>query len=128
MHVIYIFQIQFTYERDDGHVTSWVDHVLCSNRTLTIVSVSVSVDDVVGAINLIKPHKVDSAHLSTEHLKHSALTIAGPLSAFFTAVLCHGYMPKCIRDCTLVPIPKNNKDPSSSKFTLQSDCNCFSFE
>jgi len=68
-----------------------------------------------GAIHLIKPHKVDSAHLSAEHLKHSALSIAGPLSGLFTAVLRHGYMPKCIRDCTLVPIPKNNKDPSSSK-------------
>ena len=40
------------------------------------------------------------------------LSIAGPL---FTAVLCHGYMPKCIRVGMLVPTPKNNKDPSSSK-------------
>ena len=53
-------------------------------------------DDVLGAIHLIKPHKVDSAHLSAEHLKHSALSIGGPLSGFFTAVLRHGYMPKCI--------------------------------
>ena len=60
-------------------------------------------------------------------LRYSALSIAGPLSAFFTAVLRHGYMPKCIRDCMSVPIPKNNKDPSSSK-KLQSNCNCIPLE
>ena len=78
-------------------------------------TVHVPIDDVLNAIHLIKPNKVDSAQLSAEHLRYSALSIAGPLSAFFTAVLSHGYIPKCIRDCTLVPIPKNNKDPSSSK-------------
>ena len=30
--------IPFTYERDDGLATSWVDHVLCSNHKSTIVS------------------------------------------------------------------------------------------
>ena len=30
--------IQFTYERDDGLVTSWVDHVLCSIHNSNIVS------------------------------------------------------------------------------------------
>ena len=29
--------IQFTYERDDGLVRSWVDHVLCSNCSLMVV-------------------------------------------------------------------------------------------
>ena len=29
--------IQFPYERDDGLVTSWVNHVLCSNHNSTIV-------------------------------------------------------------------------------------------
>jgi len=30
--------IQFTYERDDGLVRSWVDHILCSIRDSSIVS------------------------------------------------------------------------------------------
>ena len=79
-------------------------------------TVHVSIDDVLNAIHPIKPNKVDSARLSAEHLRYSALFIAGPLSAFFTVVLHHGYMPKCMPKCIRnCPIPKNNKDPSSSK-------------
>ena len=33
---------------------------------------------------------------------------------FFTAILRHGYMPKCFRDCVLVPIPKGGANLSSS--------------
>ena len=36
--------------------------------------------------------------------------IADSLSSLFTACLRHGYMPKGIRDCIRIPVPKNNKD------------------
>ena len=48
--------------------------------------------------------------LSSEHLKSSASAISDSF-----AVLRRGYMPKAFRDCVLVPIPKGNKDASSSK-------------
>ena len=34
---------------------------------------------------------------------------------FFTSVVRHGYMPHCLRDCVLTPIPKSGKDISSSQ-------------
>ena len=37
------------------------------------------------------------------------------LSELFTVILCHGYMPESLRDCTLVPIPKPFKDPTLSE-------------
>ena len=41
VHVIYLFVIQFithNYERDDGLVRSWIDHVVCTNSFSTLVS------------------------------------------------------------------------------------------
>ena len=40
---------------------------------------------------------------------------AEPLAIFFTAILQHGYMPKCFRDCVILPIPKGNKDTTCSQ-------------
>lgn len=37
------------------------------------------------------------------------------LASLFTAILRHGYMPKLLRDCILVPIPKGSKDPTLSE-------------
>ena len=36
------------------------------------------------------------------------------LSKLFTAMLRHGYVPQCLRDCIMQPIPKPGKDPSGS--------------
>lgn len=33
---------------------------------------------------------------------------------FFTVIIRHGYMPKLLRNCTLIPVPKPGKDPSQS--------------
>ena len=32
----------------------------------------------------------------------------------FTDNIRHGYLPQCLSDCVLVPIPKGSKDPSCS--------------
>ena len=42
------------------------------------------------------------------------LTLTGVLSRLFTAMLRHGYIPECLRDCILKPILKPGKDPSNS--------------
>ena len=76
--------------------------------------VFVSNDDVVDAIECIAARKSDASGLSSEHLKLAAPVISDFVSALFTAILRHGYMPKCFRDCTLVPIPKSGKDASCS--------------
>ena len=36
------------------------------------------------------------------------------VASLFTNILHHGYMPSTLYDCILVPIPKGNKDPTSS--------------
>ena len=58
--------------------------------------------------------KSDASGVSSEHLELAAPVISDFVSALFTAILRHGYMPKCLRDCVLVPIPKSGKDASCS--------------
>ena len=53
--------------------------------------------------------------MSSEHLKFAMSVIAESLASFFTAILRHGYMPKCLRDCVLIPIPKSGRLASSSE-------------
>ena len=53
--------------------------------------------------------------ISTEHLKHSSSAIAESLALHFTSILRHGYMPKCFRDCVLVPIQKGSNDATLSQ-------------
>ena len=50
----------------------------------------------------------------SDHLIHALPATCSSLASLFTAIPRHGYMPKPIRDCTIVPIPRSNKDPSSS--------------
>ena len=35
------------------------------------------------------------------------------LSSLFTVLLRHGYLPACLKDCILVPVPKSGKDPTN---------------
>ena len=39
--------------------------------------------------------------------------IADFLSSLFTVLLRHGYLPACLKDCILVPVPKSGKDPTN---------------
>ena len=42
------------------------------------------------------------------------LALAVPLSGLFTSILRHGYMPDCLCDSILIPVPKRNKDSTKS--------------
>ena len=79
-----------------------------------LAEVMVSAEDVLSALESLKPGKTDFDRVSTNHLKYSLPVIAGYIAAFFTAILRHGYMPKCFRDCVLIPIPKGCDNLSSS--------------
>ena len=59
----------------------------------------VSADNIFEVIGNLKSNKSDGSGVSSEHLKFAVPVIA---AAFFTAILRHGYMPKCLRDCVLV--------------------------
>ena len=64
-------------------------------------------DEVIDAIGCLKPHKSDASGISTELLKHATPVVSECIAALFTAILWHGYMPKCLRDSVVVPIPNN---------------------
>ena len=53
--------------------------------------------------------------VSSNHLKFAIPVIAESVASFFTAILCHGYMPKSFRDCVVIPIPKSCNDFASSE-------------
>ena len=62
-------------------------------------------DEVTNAIGCLKPHKSDASGISTE----VQLRLCEIIADLFTAILRHGYVPKCFRDSVLVPIPKSGK-------------------
>ena len=73
-----------------------------------------STDDVLSAIEPLKPGKTDSDCVSSYYLKCAVPVIVESIASFFTAILHHGYIPKYFRDCVVIPIPKNCHDLSSS--------------
>ena len=50
----------------------------------------------------------------SDHLIHALPAVRRSLALLFTSILRHGYMPKPLRNCILVPISKANKDSSNS--------------
>ena len=74
-----------------------------------------SVEDVLSALESLKPGKTDSDHVSPNHLRYAIPVIAESVASFFTAILRHGYMPKFFRNCVLIPIPKSCNDLASSE-------------
>ena len=86
-----------------------------------------SVDDVLSALESLKPGKTDSDRVSSNHLKFAIPVIAESVASFFTAILRHGYMPKSFRDCVVIPIPKSCNDLASSEnYRPISLASCFS--
>ena len=69
---------------------------------------------IVDAFSHIKRGKSDGSALVSDHLIHALPAICSSLASLFIGILMYGYMPKPIRDCNIVPIPKGNKDHSSS--------------
>ena len=76
-----------------------------------IASFSISVECIRSAFSKLKLCKSDGSILISDHLIMCLPVIAESLSALFTSMVHHSFMPKLLRDCTLVPIPKSGKDP-----------------
>ena len=64
---------------------------------------------------LLRTKKTDSLGLFSQHLKFACPVIAHDMSELLTACLRHSYLPKTIRDCVIVPVPKSGKDPTCSQ-------------
>ena len=89
--------------------------VTSSLSNTQLQDVLVSVDEIFEVTGNLKSNKSDESGVSSEHLKFAMPVIVESLASFFTAILRHGYMPKCLRDCVLIPIPKSGRLASSSE-------------
>ncbi|CAI8047554.1 hypothetical protein GBAR_LOCUS26285, partial [Geodia barretti] len=49
-----------------------------------------------------------------QDIKVSSDDVLQAISNLKNACFRHGYLPQCIRDCVIVPVPKSGKDPTSS--------------
>ncbi len=79
-----------------------------------LTAVSVGASCVHSAFQRLKLHKHDGTNLLSDHLICASPAIDQFVADLFSSILRHGYMPSSLRDCILVPIPKGNKDPTSS--------------
>ena len=77
-------------------------------------SASITPNVVSEASSHLKLGKSDGTPLCSNHFICTATVLCKPLSKLFTAILRHGHIPCCLRDCVLQPIPKPGKDPSVS--------------
>ena len=81
-------------------------HIICD--------VEFSEDDVLDALSHLNSGKSDGDGIFSEYLIYASSAVMAPLAIFFSSLVCHGFMPQCLRDCVLVPVPKKNKDAACS--------------
>ena len=79
-----------------------------------LASTLVSNGTVSDALSCIKAVKSDGSTLSSNHFIYASSSLTDFLAKLFTAMLWHGYVPYCLRNCILQPIPKPEKYPSDS--------------
>ena len=75
-----------------------------------LASTLVSSGTVSDALSRIKADKSDGSTLSSNHFICASSSLSDYLAKLFTAMLWHGYVPHCLRNCILQPIPKPGKD------------------
>ena len=78
------------------------------------VNLSIDTNTVSESLARLKTGKNDCTQLSSYHLLLASPVIDSFLAKFFTVIIRHSFMPKLLRNCTLMPIPKPGKDPSQS--------------
>jgi hypothetical protein len=70
-----------------------------------ICDVKFSEEDVLDALSHLNRGKSDGDGIFSEYLIYASSAVMAPLAIFFSSVVRHGYMPQCLRDCVLVPVP-----------------------
>ena len=71
-------------------------------------------DDVLEELSHLKTGKSDGDGVLAEHLIFATSALISPLAVYFTSLVRCGFMPSCFRECILIPVPKKNKDITSS--------------
>jgi len=91
-----------------------LDYIGTTVSSSDLSSLEISPDVVSEAFSHLKRNKSDGTSLSSNHFISASPVLINSLSHLFTIMLRHGYVPTCLRDCVLLPIPKPGKDPASS--------------
>ena len=103
--------------------TSLFSSVQSSLTESDLTKLNFSEDDVLEALSQMKPNKCDSSGVFSEHSKYASTVIAEPLALFLSSVVRHGYMPKSLRDCTLIYLfPRATKIPLVVTTIVPSHC------
>ena len=79
-----------------------------------ISGVDFTEDDVLEALSHLKTGKSDGDGIFAEHFIYATSALLSPLANFFGLLVRHGFMPQCLRDCVLVPVPKKGKNVACS--------------
>ena len=79
-----------------------------------ISGVDFTEDDVLEALSHLKTGKSDGDGIFAEHFIYATSALLSPLANFFCSLIRHGFMPQCLRDCVLVPVPKKGKNVACS--------------
>ena len=77
-------------------------------------AITVSHDQIIEAISLLKSRKSDAFGVTSEHLKYASPVIANILSSFFYCNFVTWLHALSFRDSVLLPILKGNKDTTDS--------------
>ena len=92
--------------------SSCVDHLLVASSDLLAIEISPSMVSECNA--KLDKNKSDGSSFSSDNLLVASTALCDFFSKLFTSILRHGYMPKLIRNCSVLPIPKPHKDPTVS--------------
>ena len=77
-------------------------------------SIFVSPEIAVEAFSHLKIAKSDGTGIPSDLLIIASPVITHFYSHLFTAIFRHGYIPKSLCDCVVIPVPKGKKDPTLS--------------
>ncbi len=85
---------------NDVNRNQLLDQICKDLSTDDLASVSISVECVQSAFQLLKPHKLDGSGLVSDHLILALPATAEFIAPLFTSILRHGHMPAV---CATVP-------------------------
>ena len=75
---------------------------------------SITSSDISSVAWMLQAGKSNGDGVFTEHLLFASSALISPLVDFFSSLVRHGFIPRCLRDCVLIPVPKKNNDVSCS--------------
>ena len=106
-----LFASKFGALKHPSSRNSILDSIQCSLTDSHLRSILITPEQVLEALSQLKPDKTDPTGVSSKHILYGSSVLAVLLSGL---ILRHGYMPDCLRDSILIPVPKSNKDSTKS--------------